>query len=287
LDSVPLLLQANSESAEEPQVAFDGRNFLVVRSDYNDVRGARVNSAGQLLDTADIDICRSNQPAGLAYGDGVYLVNDNEHYDAWRVTPEGTVLDSTRHWCSNRSRVGFDGTDFLVLCERRDYTGVGAMRIDPDGRLLDSTQFLLIGANTGGHCVTDAAMAANSSGGVGVVFPSYEHTPWLATRIRVATFPAVLSVSSQPEPVHLVALRVRPNPASGTTSLSFALGEEGPVQVTAFDAAGRRCASLFSGRMNAGRQSIPLDTRRLANGVYFLRLAAEAATHSTRLVISH
>jgi hypothetical protein len=288
LDSVPLLLQVNTASAENPQVAFDGRNFLVVRNDYDDVRGARVSTAGRLLDTADIYICRGGQTPDLAYGAGVFLVNDNQHYDAWRVTPEGTVLDSTRHGWSNRSQVGFDGTDFMLLCERRTYDGVGAMRIAPDGRLLDSTQLLLISTNTGGYCVTDAAMATNDAGRVGVVFPSYEHTPWLATRVRVATFPAVLGIGSEPQnPRPVTSFRVWPNPASRTASLCFTLGRTGPVQVSAFDAAGRRCASLFSGRMNAGRQTIPLDTRQLANGVYFLRLEAEAASHSTRLVISH
>ncbi|MCX6843251.1 MAG: T9SS type A sorting domain-containing protein [candidate division WOR-3 bacterium] len=283
LDSVPLLLQANTESGENPQVAFDGVNFLVVR---DGIRGARLSTAGQLLDTADIDICEGGGQT-LAFGGGVYLVNDNGHYDAWRVTPEGTVLDSTRHWCSDRSQVGFDGTDFMLLCERRGYDGVGAMRIAPDGRLLDSTQFLLVSENTGWVSVTDAAMATNGSYRVGVTFPSYQPGQWLAPRIRVATFPAVLGIISQPEPAQPAAFRVWPNPASRTASLSFALGRAGPVQVTAFDAAGRRRASLFSGRMNAGRQTILLDTRRLANGIYFLRLEAEAVTRSTRLVVTH
>lgn len=65
------------------------------------------------------------------------------------------------------------------------------------------------------------------------------------------------------------------------------LTQAGPVEVNVFDAAGRGCASLFSGRMKAGMQTLSLDTRRLANGVYFLRLEAEAATRSTRLVVSH
>jgi hypothetical protein len=83
-----------------------------------------------------------------------------------------------------------------------------------------------------------------------------------------------------------VALRVQPNPASGPTSLSFNLTQAEPVQVKAFDAAGRRCASLFSGRLKAGVQMLSLDARRLANGVYFLRLEAGTTTHSTRLVVS-
>jgi hypothetical protein len=287
LDSVPLLLQTNTEYAENPQVAFDGRNFLVVRNDYNDVRGARVSTAGQLLDTADIDICRGDQTPVLAYGAGVFLVNDNQHYDAWRVTPEGTLLDSTRHWCSNRAQVGFDGTNFMLLCERRGYDGVGAMRITPDGRLLDSTQFLLVSENTGWVLVTDAAMATNSSYRVGVTFPSYQPGQWLAPRIRVATFPAVLGIGSEHEAVQVTRLRALPNPASRMVSLSFGLKQAGPVQVSAFDAAGRRCAVVHSGSLPAGAHSLAFDTRRLANGVYFLRFEAGADTRSARLVVFH
>jgi hypothetical protein len=59
------------------------------------------------------------------------------------------------------------------------------------------------------------------------------------------------------------------------------------VQVSAFDAAGRRCAVIHSGRMPAGAHSLPFDTRRLPNGVYFLRFEAGADIRSSRLVVSH
>ena len=103
--------------------------------------------------------------------------------------------------------------------------------------------------------------------------------------MRAVTFPT-LGIISQRDVAPPVAFRVQPNPASQLASLSFNLTQAGPVRVTAFDAAGRRCASLFSGRMKAGRQTLSLDTRRLANGVYFLRLKTETTTHSTRLVVT-
>ena len=68
--------------------------------------------------------------------------------------------------------------------------------------------------------------------------------------------------------------------------MSFNLTQAGPVQVTAFDAAGRKYGIMYSGQMTPGARVLPLETSRLANGVYFLRLEAEAATHSTRLVVS-
>jgi hypothetical protein len=108
----------------------------------------------------------------------------------------------------------------------------------------------------------------------------------LARRIRAATFPAVVGIGSQGDAEAPPTFRAHPNPASRFASLSFNLTQAGPVQVSAFDAAGRKYTSLFSGRMKAGNQTLPLDTRRLANGVYFLRLEAGTTRHSTRLVVS-
>jgi hypothetical protein len=39
--------------------------------------------------------------------------------------------------------------------------------------------------------------------------------------------------------------------------------------------------------MPAGAHSLAFDTRRLPNGVYFLRFEASAETRSARLVVSH
>jgi hypothetical protein len=86
--------------------------------------------------------------------------------------------------------------------------------------------------------------------------------------------------------LQLPTLLITPNPASRLATLSFNLARAGPVQVAAFDATGRRCVVLHSGQLTAGAHVLPIDTRRLANGVYFLRLEVGAATHSTRLVVS-
>jgi len=38
--------------------------------------------------------------------------------------------------------------------------------------------------------------------------------------------------------------------------------------------------------MGGGKQTLPFDARRLANGVYFLRMETTTASHSVRLVIA-
>jgi len=300
LDSIPLLLQVDTlTSSGYPQVAFDGTNFLVARNDAwpnpDAFRCVRVSAAGQLLDTTDLFVTTSGDAStrlDLAFGGGVYGSADSRRGYFWRVSPAGSVLGPVPHSYQGQTRVVYDGADFMLLTEMRDSAGqltntLGALRITPEGRVLDNKPFALLTADNAMVGVDEAAMAANEAGQVAVVVESYEPAPYGVRRIRAAAFPAVVGITSQRDATPPAVFRVLPNPAARLTTLSFNLTQAGPVQVTAFDAAGRRCASLFSGRMKAGTRTLPLDTRRLANGIYFLRLEAEASTRSTRLVVSH
>ena len=298
IDSTPLQLLVDQAHAPRlPQLSFDGTNFLVARHDNDDVqRCLRVGKDGAVLDTADITLgptspMYDHSAPEVAFGSGIYFVVDNVAGTCWRVSPEGYLLNSVPHADLGYTHVVFDGTDFMLLCGFRDtggeWTGsLAAMRITPNGRILDSMPFILVAPDSAFASARYAAMALNAANRVGVVFECAEPSPYFTTRIRAATFPAIVGIGSRPEVVPVGAFRVTPNPASGSASLSFNLAQAGPVRVTAFDAAGRRCASLFSGRMKVGAQTLPLDTRCLANGVHFLRLEAEAATRSTRLVVA-
>ena len=301
LDSAPLLLQKSTSCwSFRPEVAYDGEYFFVTRYDQPPetrspivapaagINAVRVNSEGQVIDPGDIRIASAgswNIDHELTFGDGVYLVTDNERCVSWRVSSEGVVLDSVAHPSSGYVQSCFDGSDFLLLCCRDSDGKIAGMCMSPEGILLDTTPTVLVDRQSSVR-YHEAACAANDAGRIGLTFEDVEPAPWRTHRVRAAAFPT-LGISSKHEFGQPVAFRVLPNPASGVASLPFNLAQAGPVQVAAFDATGRRRASLYSGRMNAGRQSLPLDTRRLANGVYFLRLEAGAARRSTRLVVSH
>lgn len=300
LDSAPLLLQVDSLTQPDlPQVAYDGNNFLVARRDAElnpgEFRCVRVSTAGVLLDSADLAIGTTDNGGArpdLAFGGGVYLAVDSRSSACWRVSQEDSLLGPVPHSYQGPTQVVYDGTDFMLLTEMRDSSGyltnkLGALRITPEGRVLEAEPFVLLTADSATVGTIDAAMAANGAGRVAVVMSSYERGDYKTTRVRAAAFPAVVGIRSQRDAVQPVTFRVQPNPASKTASLSFTLGRAGPVQVTAFDATGRRCAVLHSGRMTAGAHTLPLDTRRMANGVYFLRLEADADARSSRLVVSH
>ncbi len=214
-------------------------------------------------------------------------MTNSRYGNSRRVTPDGMVLDPVPSTYHSYAQSVFDGTNFMLLCERDSSDGLGAMRITPDGRLLDSIPFLLATADGAQTSVRYAAMATNASWRVGLVSRCFEQPPYLTYRIRAATFPAVIGIGAGHEDARIAPFRLLPNPASRMVTLSFGVRQAGPVQVSAFDAAGRRCAVVHSGRMPAGTHSLALDTRRLANGVYFLRFEAGTDTRSARLVVSH
>jgi len=65
-----------------------------------------------------------------------------------------------------------------------------------------------------------------------------------------------------------------PNPFRQQTTLAFELSEAGPVRLAVHDVLGREVAVLVDEARAAGRHTVPLDGRGLANGVYVSRLVA-------------
>ncbi len=107
LDPDGFVVSAAAGVQEQPAVAAEGDDFLVVWSDWRnldrDMYGARVTGTGAVLDTAGICICSapdSQGPAAVEYDGTDFLVvwqgqrdGEQDLYGA-RVTPQGTILDT-------------------------------------------------------------------------------------------------------------------------------------------------------------------------------------------------
>ncbi len=79
-------------------------------------------------------------------------------------------------------------------------------------------------------------------------------------------------------------MAVTPNPiASGFATLRYSLPKAGPVTVSVFDVAGRSVQRQVLVARLSGAASI--DLRKLANGVYLVRLDAEGYSQSQKLVV--
>jgi hypothetical protein len=81
-----------------------------------------------------------------------------------------------------------------------------------------------------------------------------------------------------------------PNPARGSVEVSFALPEPEVVDLSVYDVAGRYVASVYRGEAAAGHTVLHWngfdDTgRRVASGVYFVRLMASDAVRAQKMVL--
>ena len=77
----------------------------------------------------------------------------------------------------------------------------------------------------------------------------------------------------------------RPNPARGRASIAFSLPKPTEVELSVYDVAGRRVATLARGVHAAGRHEVPFDGRELGAGVYWARLTGSGVSETERIVL--
>ncbi len=95
---------------------------------------------------------------------------------------------------------------------------------------------------------------------------------------------------SGPSPLKTALLNVWPNPTFGNPKISFTLATESRVVLDIYNSTGRVVSTPINRMMKRGRYSlsiplIDIKGRRLAQGVYFLRLSFDEQTYTRKLVI--
>ena len=161
---------STSEDDDEryPGVSWNGRSFLVVWKSYGDagplsVKGARVGTAGRVLDPSPILIERDGDLGSVASGDGTSLVEYTRDGGVWakRVTATGEVIDPTGIAIAPLSYGGsaaWNGRAFLVVGPGRGphLTSLVATRITVAGRVLDPSGITIAGVpNRGASVASD------------------------------------------------------------------------------------------------------------------------------------
>ena len=124
-------------------------------------------------------------------------------------------------------------------------------------------------------------------GGVLGTVQGYWHTNLVAFRRDVGPPVAAPSLAADTARFHFAA---RPNPFSPSTTLSYDLPAEGPVQVAVYDVKGRRVAMLRNVLEGAGRHTVSWDGKDergtpVATGVYFARVTAAGSSQSLKMVL--
>ena len=80
-------------------------------------------------------------------------------------------------------------------------------------------------------------------------------------------------------------LQNAPNPVIGSTMIEFSISRPGKVELTIYDALGRRIAEVLSAELPAGLHRVQWDATNAAAGVYFCRLRAGDILATRRLVV--
>ncbi len=76
-----------------------------------------------------------------------------------------------------------------------------------------------------------------------------------------------------------------PNPFNPSTLIRFSLPKAQNITLEIFDITGRNVATLISGRVESGQNSIPFFANNLPSGVYFYKLNAEDFTLTKKMVL--
>jgi hypothetical protein len=100
----------------------------------------------------------------------------------------------------------------------------------------------------------------------------------------------VVDVPDAPLPRALAIQEIRPNPTSGSASVTLALPRAGAARVAAYDVNGRRVRTLWDGALEAGVRTLAWDGTtdrgdRVPGGIYFVRLECGGQIAARRLAI--
>jgi len=174
LDSEGIAIDTAKTWQHSPVVAFDGTDFLATWEDHRsvpdyDIYGARLTSAGVVLDSPDIVISTAanwqRDPAvGFDGSNFLAVWEDSRKGSGYtdlrgaRVTPTGVVLDSscvtitTARYDLGLPVLAFDSANFLVVWQdgrSGSYPDVYGARVTPAGVVLDPSGIAVTTATYG------------------------------------------------------------------------------------------------------------------------------------------
>jgi len=193
LDPVAFAVGPSDRHQDDPAVASDGRDHLVVwRESFfptsrTQIVARRVPAAGAPAGATAV-IAAGGTAAAVAHGQGQYLVTwsdrDTGELRAARVADDGQLLDVTPIVIATgnvlRSRVASDGKGFLVIWGGGS-SGVRGARLDGTGKVLDATPLVLAPAGSSSQNEVDLTF------GAGAYLMIWENTGLRGARVDPAT----------------------------------------------------------------------------------------------------
>ncbi len=75
-----------------------------------------------------------------------------------------------------------------------------------------------------------------------------------------------------------------PNPFNPATVIRYEVGKSAIINISVFDDKGSKISDLYSGKVNAGLQSIKWEPLNQQSGIYFLRISSESYSQTIKMV---
>ncbi len=296
---------------DNPSVAFDGTNYLVVWDDYGsgtfneDIYGVRVNQSGSPVDASSIAISTASngQYRPVVSFDGTnYMVvwfdrrnsNASDIYGT-RVNQSGTILDASG--ISIISYTGtqeypfivFDGTNYLVGCENFQSETVqnvlGAV-VNTSGGI---SNIYIISPFSIDQYQPHPAAANGSDTQILIVFPDWADdingNPSNALRIwgKIRLAAGIEENDNITAKNGKFDLKVSPI-TQGICQLTFVHSAQTPIKLKLFNTAGILLNERIVGN-SAGLYDLNVNISDLPNGTYFINLSSNNISENQKVVL--
>jgi len=210
-------------------------------------------------------------------------------------SPWACIDDQTKAYQNTNSQL--DGQGFTIF-----FRGAPPpiKTAHPDGDLTILTQdgtgitnIIALGGNTEAHH-TNSNLIDSGSQYDGIYCPPNNPSERIAHPIWFVTFdsaggkivPGVVQpgVQETDQTAYNIAQNA-PNPFNPSTTISFALAEDGNITIDVYNVAGQKVDTLVSGFMNAGSHSVVWDASGFSAGVYFYTVKSKEFSKTMKMTL--
>jgi len=296
---------------DNPSVAFDGTNYMVVWDDYGsgtfdeDIYGVRVNQSGNPIDASSIAISTADngQYRPVVAFDGTnYLVvwfdkrtNNASDIYGTRVDQSGTVLDASGSpiipfsGTQEYPFIVFDGTDYLVGCENYQDESPGNVLgavVNTAGAV---SEIFTISPFTIDQYNPHPAAANGEDSQILIVFPDWADdingNPSNAMRVwgklrASAGINEDNNITAENGKFDLETSTI----TQGICNITFVHSASTPVTLKIFNTAGILLNERIVGN-SAGAYDLNIDMNNLPNGIYFFNVSSNDLQETEKAVL--
>lgn len=225
-------------------------------------RGYRVKPGGQILVPVELDTAID---AAIVDRITIHVGLDERTFSLAGLALDGTLLEG---WGIDSAR---DAGGFTVT-----FTAPAGEHLKGKGALVNLVVGGYIGPNDSSEIRFDVLLPGRRC-------PTVTSVPGLVTLDSICGLGLrLIEVTGS----KFAIADPRPNPASGSATIEFSIGLEGPALLQVQDDRGRKVATLVNAPLSAGRYSVVWETSGIPSGIYFCTLTSAGWTGRTRLLLA-